>query len=594
MPASYDEHRQRVTASAVPAAAIACFGVSLLYAIGSLTQTDDWGRVLTPILFVQLATPLAAWALLATRCRKNAEEIALVADFIFTATIAVRLLSPDVSVSAVSLFLSLKMLATALFLPWGARMQYVSAIATVVLYSILFHVGGQSLEASGRGLHQILGPVIAAAISAAGAFQAERTRRVLYERERDLAREAQVTSALARVASELISSVDKPALMDRLCQITLETLECDASHLCLYDPSCDAFLVVAAAGYPPEQDEALRTLRIDRGPFSAAVDHLAKNTVEQIKLSALPDEGWRRLASEMNLSVSLAMALVRRDELIGIHSATFRGSHGPFTQAQERIARGMARIATLALENADLVEEIAQSSRVKSDFVAAISHEVRSPLSVILGYTDLLLTDGNDAPLTPAQRESIERIDKSGRELHELLTATLDLSRVAAGTLDLELGPVVLDDLISQLDSETCELRAKPGLRFGWRLADNLPSVTSDRLKLKVILKNLIGNAIKFTEEGSVIVEVHSRDNGVEFAVVDTGIGISPEACARIFEAFRQETGRSKRYGGVGLGLYIAYRLTTFLGGTISVESVPGQGSTFRAWIPSVPPRSAN
>jgi signal transduction histidine kinase len=248
----------------------------------------------------------------------------------------------------------------------------------------------------------------------------------------------------------------------------------------------------------------------------------------------------------------------------------------------------MARIATLALENADLVEQIAQSSRVKSDFVAAISHEVRSPLSVILGYTELLLAGGADT-LNPEQRESIERIDKSGRELHELLTATLDLSRVAAGTLDLDLGTVVLEELISQLDSETRELREKPGLRFGWRIADDLPELISDPLKLKVILKNLIGNAVKFTDEGSVMLEVRSRDDGVEFAVVDTGIGISPEGQARIFEAFRQETGRSKRYGGVGLGLYIAQRLTTLLDGTITVESRPGQGSVFRVWIPRAP-----
>lgn len=588
MPATYDEYRQRVVAEAMPAAAIASFGVSVLYTVALLTRVTPWERVLSPALFIQLAAPLAAWALLQTRLRDKAEQIALAADLVFTAAITVRLAGPEVSVSGAALFLSLKILATALFLRWSTRAQLQSAVATVVLYWICLQLGGHSLDAGGRGLHQALGPLIAAALSVAGGYQAERTRRVLYEREKDLASEAQVTTALARVASELISSVDKPALMERLCQITVETLECDASHLCLYDPSCDAFLVAAAAGYPAEQWEALRTLRIDRGPFSGAVDQLAKHTVAQINLSMLPDEGWRRLASEMNLSVSLAMALVRRNELIGLHSATFRGSHGPFTQAQERIARGIARIATLALDNADLVEQIAQSSRVKSDFVAAISHEVRSPLSVILGYTDLLLADGADT-LSSLQRESIERIDKSGRELHELLTSTLDLSRVAAGTLELDLGRVALEDLISQLDSETRELREKPGLRFGWRIADDLPDLVSDRLKLKVILKNLIGNAIKFTDEGSVIVEVRNRDDGVEFAVVDTGIGISAEGQARIFEAFRQETGRSKRYGGVGLGLYIAQRLTTLLGGTIRVESTPGQGSTFRVWIPPAP-----
>lgn len=588
MPATYEEHRQQLIAKAIPTAAIASFAVSALYAVAVLTQTEAWERVLTPPLFLQLATPLAAWALMETRLRGHAERIAIAADLLFTAAISVRLVGPDASLSSVALFLSLKMLATTLFLPWNTRTQYISAIATVVLYWTCLALGQRSIDTAGTGMHQLLGPLIAGALSVAGAYQSERTRRSLYEKERDLSREAHVTTALARVASELMSSVDKPALMERLCQITVETLECDASHLCLYDPDSDAFLVAAAAGYPPEQREALLTLRIDRGPFSEAVEYLRKNTVAQIRLSDLPDRGWRQLASEMGLSVSLAMVLMRGGELVGLHSATFRGSHGPFTEAQEQIARGIARIASLALENADLVREIARTSQVKSDFVAAISHEVRSPLSVILGYTELLLADGADA-LSPQQHESIERIEKSGRELHELLTTTLDLSRVAAGTLELDLGRIVLEDLINQVDSETRELREKPGLRFGWRIADDLPELVSDPLKLKVILKNLIGNAIKFTDEGSVIVEVRGRDEGVEFAVVDTGIGISPEGRARIFEAFRQETRPSKRYGGVGLGLYIAQRLVTLLDGTISVESRLGEGSVFRVWIPRSP-----
>jgi len=427
-PETYEEHRQRVIAGGIPAAAIASFGVSVLYALASLTRTDTWEDVVSPALVVQLTTPLVAWALLATGARRNAQRIALIADLAFTAAIVVRLVGSDSTVSGVALFLSLKMLATALFLPWSARTQCVSSLVTVLLYWIGLELGGRNVEAAGAGLHQVLGPFIAAILSAVGAYRSDRTRRVLYDRENDLASEAQVTTALARIASELISSVDKPALMERLCQITLETMHCDASHLCLYDAASDAFLVVATAGYPPEQCEALRTLKIARTPFATGVAHLTKSTVAQVSLSALPDEAWRRLASEMGLCTSLIMALAHGNELIGIHSASFRGSDRTFSEAQERIARGMARIATLALENADLVEQIAQSSLIKSDFVAAISHEVRTPLSVILGYTDLLLTGGAES-LGPAQRESIERIDKSGKELRELLTTTLDLSR---------------------------------------------------------------------------------------------------------------------------------------------------------------------
>jgi len=305
----------------------------------------------------------------------------------------------------------------------------------------------------------------------------------------------------------------------------------------------------------------------------------------QSVLSEMPDPAWRNLACEMGLTFGLGVILRRGEELLGFHAACLRGGQTPFGEPQLRIARGISRIATLALENVRLVERLADANRIKSEFVAAISHELRSPINVILGYTDLL-RDGTFGPLNPDQDECIDRLERSGRELHELITSTLDLSRIEAGTLKLDVQELHVEDLIAEIDDEIGEAKEKDGLCFSWHLDDGLPLISTDPQKLKVVLKNLILNAIKFTEQGSVRVEARAQHDSVEFLVVDTGVGIAREALARIFEAFHQEGGPARRHGGVGLGLYIVQRLVALLGGTIAVESEPGQGSTFRVAVP--------
>jgi len=141
---------------------------------------------------------------------------------------------------------------------------------------------------------------------------------------------------------------------------------------------------------------------------------------------------------------------------------------------------------------------------------------------------------------------------------------------------------------VREVDAETHDLQQKPGVRFEWQLPSRLPVLATDPLKLKVVIKNLIDNAMKFTEAGGVSVGIRARERGVEFAVSDTGIGISPEVRLIIFEPFRQaDSSTTRRYGGVGLGLYIVHRLVDLLGGTLAVDSEVGRGSTFRVWLPS-------
>jgi signal transduction histidine kinase len=227
------------------------------------------------------------------------------------------------------------------------------------------------------------------------------------------------------------------------------------------------------------------------------------------------------------------------------------------------------------------------ADRAKSEFLATMSHELRTPLSIILGYTTLLLEEVRDR-LGEAQRDLLRRIDRNGRELLELISAVLDVSRLEAGRLPVEVREVDVAAVLQELAVETEEVRQQSKLNFRWQIEGTLPALHTDAGKLKVVLKNLIGNAVKFTPAGRITVAAQPRGEGVEVRVSDTGRGIPAEALGFIFEPFRQvQSADTTRAGGTGLGLYIVKRLLELMGGTIEVDSTVGQGSTFRLWVPT-------
>jgi signal transduction histidine kinase len=230
-----------------------------------------------------------------------------------------------------------------------------------------------------------------------------------------------------------------------------------------------------------------------------------------------------------------------------------------------------------------------QASRAKSLFVANVSHEIRTPMTAILGYTDVLAEPGLDEG---ERRDAIETLRRNGRQLLALVNDMLDLSRIEAGGLALrcrEIAPISVAQQVVALLRDRA--RAK-GLGLELELAADLPrAVWTDAVRLQQILVNLVGNAIKFTEQGSVRVSV-SLEPGeprgrVRFAVIDSGIGIAPADQRRIFEPFSQvDASESRRYGGTGLGLTISSRLAKDLGGELALSSAPGQGSTFSLLLP--------
>jgi PAS domain S-box-containing protein len=226
------------------------------------------------------------------------------------------------------------------------------------------------------------------------------------------------------------------------------------------------------------------------------------------------------------------------------------------------------------------------ADRLKSEFLATMSHELRTPLNVILGYVELLVEGGFGA-VTAAQGAVLRRLEQNTRVLCELISMVLDLNRLEAGRLPLDVKGVELGALLEEIRAEMQGLCEQSGLSFRWQVEAALPVVQTDPGKLKVIVKNLVGNAIKFTPRGRVTVRAQAQPAGVEIGVSDTGIGIAPEAQALIFEPFRQvDSAATRRYAGSGLGLHIVKRLLEVLGGTVSVQSALGHGSTFRVWLP--------
>jgi signal transduction histidine kinase len=254
--------------------------------------------------------------------------------------------------------------------------------------------------------------------------------------------------------------------------------------------------------------------------------------------------------------------------------------------------------AAVAIENARLIEEAQQAKeaaqealRLKRQFLARVSHELRSPLGAILGYAELV-RDGRFGPLSAKQREIMSRIVGSTRYLADLVSDLLDQAQIEAGTIKLDAASFSLKAMVNQVMDRMNVLAQAKGLTLTTELAADAPTTLSgDEKRLQQILVNLVDNAIKFTPEGTVQVRISRPDPGHwAMQVADTGPGISPEAQAYIFDPFRQvDDPTAQRRAGVGLGLSIVRQLATMMGGEITLASEPGQGSTFTVLLPLAP-----
>jgi len=254
--------------------------------------------------------------------------------------------------------------------------------------------------------------------------------------------------------------------------------------------------------------------------------------------------------------------------------------------------------ARRALE--EKAEQLALSSRYKSEFLANMSHELRTPLNSLLILAKLL-GDNPDGNLTEKQVEFANTIHNAGAELLGLINDILDLSKVEAGKMDVHAAEVSVADELGALERSFAPVAEEQGLTFELDFAENaVPTIVTDPQRLQQVLKNLLSNAFKFTEQGGVVLRVAEAEDRqfaggalaraervIAFSVVDTGVGIAEDKLRLIFEAFQQADGTtSRRYGGTGLGLSISREIARLLGGEIHVESTPGEGSTFTLFLP--------
>mgnify|MGYP003335542771 FL=1 len=305
-----------------------------------------------------------------------------------------------------------------------------------------------------------------------------------------------------------------------------------------------------------------------------------------------------RYLSPANIGALLSTPIRRKGQVVGLLNIEHIGQSRRWTLDEEQVTCALSTMITLALESAErraaeqALREAKESaeiaSRAKSGFLATVSHEIRTPMNAIIGMADLLW----DTQLTPEQRKYLRIFRRAGGNLLNLINDILDLSKVESGHLELESIDFDLNDLVDKA-IEILAMRAnEKGLELACRLAPDVPcAVTGDPNRLHQILINLISNALKFTEKGSVIVHI-TRDpdsahpGAIRFSVTDTGIGIPAEKLQLIFESFTQAHASTARtYGGTGLGLSISKQLAQRMGGRIWVESTLGVGSTFHCTV---------
>jgi PAS domain S-box-containing protein len=406
--------------------------------------------------------------------------------------------------------------------------------------------------------------------------------------QEEIRRRAAELETVADVGTATSTILDPAALLNRVVNQTQEAFDLYHAHIYLIDEAGESLRLAAGAGEAGEQMVA-QGWSIPAGSEDSLVarayrtgEGVIANDV-QAEPDFLPNPLLPDTAAEM------AIPMIVGDQVLGVLDVQ-SDRVGRFTQNDVLIKTTLARQIGTALENARLFEQTREVDRLKSEFLANMSHELRTPLNSIIGYIQLLLMD-LEGQIPEESFEDMQSIDTNSKHLLNLINDILDLAKIEAGRLELHMEDVAVDMLLDTVRSNNAGLFIDSPLEFNVEIAEELPLVKADQIRITQVLNNLISNAYKFTEEGGVTVRAFQKDGHVRIAVKDTGIGIAPEDLDTIFERFRQVDGSfTRRAEGTGLGLPITRYLVEMHGGSLDVVSEVDHGSTFTIALPvSVP-----
>jgi signal transduction histidine kinase len=387
-------------------------------------------------------------------------------------------------------------------------------------------------------------------------------------------------------------------------QAVLDTLTVSAARYCegqmaaiVRQKDAGSYYYATSYGISADSNNYFKSVAIKAGRGTVVGRALLDGrTVQVPDVLADPEYTWSEAQERTGFRSVLAVPLLREGHPIGV-LVLARSVIRPFTDKQVKLVTAFADQAVIAIENVRLFDEIQDKNRQlqlgsehKSQFVASMSHELRTPLNAIIGLTEMMVKNaarfGTEKALEPLQR-----VNRAGTHLLGLINQVLDLSKIEAGKLELNPQTLQLTQVINEVIDTAGQLAEQNKNRLVVDAQENLGALTVDPMRLQQILLNLLSNACKFTKEGEVRLRARRVTNGgrwVELAIADTGIGMTAEQQAKLFEEFAQaDSSTARQYGGTGLGLAITRKLVRMMGGDVTVTSEPGKGSVFTVRLPS-------